>query len=124
MQRYKMARWRLILRRDTFHRSLIRNIRRLRHSHWRAARFCSTLLLSIAWLVLPMIPGCSNRTPTASFPSDPSDAMRARMAAKSPPPASPAPPVSGRSVKVQALDSQYRGTTRVASDKQLIHQKD
>lgn len=124
MQRYKMARWRLILRRGTFHSSLIRNIRRLRHSRWRAARFCSTVLLTIAWLVLPLIPGCGHRTQTSSSLPVPPDARPAVPPPKSPPRIPVTATPSGRSINVRGLDNEYRGTTRILPDKQLIHQKD
>ena len=126
MQKHKVLRWRMILRRSAFHRNAIRSCRRLRRSRFRAVRICSTVILSIAWLVLPLLPGCVPQTePTQRDPAAIS-AFAGQVPSPTLLPAPPptAPPLPGRSIKIRGLDNDYRGTTRVLPDKKLIHQKD
>ena len=127
MQRYKMARWKQILRSGPVYRSLIRSARELRHSRSRATRIVTAVMLTIAWLVLPLLPGCGRRTP-ASQPS-PAPGTTESTAAdlappNSPPTKSPAPAAAGGSITFRGLDNDYRGTTRILPNKQLIHQKE
>ena len=125
MQKYKMARWRHILRRGAPQRRLIKSIGRLRHSQSRLARVCSLVVLSVAWLVLPLLAGCARRTekpkPSLVAPSP-------QPAASTPPPAlptNPTPaPTSRRNITIRGLDNDYRGKTSVLPNKQLIHRKE
>lgn len=127
MQRYKRARWRQILRRGPCHRRLIRSARELRHSRSRAARIFASVMLTIAWLVLPLLPGCGRRTPTAqpssaseAIQSTPADSLSSNSSTTQP----LAPLAAGRNIKFRGLDNDYHGTTRVLPNKTLIHQKE
>ena len=126
MQRYKMARWKQILRSGPVHRRLIRSTRDLRHSCSRAPRIVAAVMLTIAWLLLPLLPGCSRRTPTsrpAPAPDNTASTPADVSTPNSPPTKSPAP-AAGGTITFRGLDNEYRGTTRVMPNKQLVHQKE
>ena len=126
MQRYKMARWKQILRSGPVHRRLIRSTRDLRHSHFRAPRIVAAVMLTFAWLLLPLLPGCGRRTPT-SHPAPAPDTTASTPEDVSTPnsqPTNPPAPAAGSTITFRGLDNDYRGTTRVMPDKQLVHQKE
>lgn len=127
MHKYKMARWRRILRRSAFRRRQIRSIRHLRHSRSRAARICSAALLTIAWLLLPLLPGCgagSAKPPTTTSGS-PANTEPAPPLPESMNPPNPAPGTStGRTITFRGLDNEYRGSTHILPNNRFVHQKD
>ena len=122
MQKHKVSRWRMILRRSAFHRNTVRSFRHLRRSRFRAVRIGSTVILSITWLLLPLLPGCVPQTVSTQRP--PTSLGPLPVQAPSPTPLPTAPAQPGRSIKIRGLDNDYQGTTRVLPDKKLIHQKD
>ena len=126
MQKYKMARWKQILRRGAPQRRFVKSIRRLRHSQSRLARVCSLVVLSVVWLVLPLLAGCGRRTekPTPSPVAPPP--VPATSPSPTPLPLTNSTPAttSGRSITIRGLDNDYRGRTSVLPNKQLIHQKE
>ncbi len=129
MQKYKMARWRRILRRSAFRRRQIRSVRYLRHSRSRAARICSAVILSIAWLVLPLLPGCgSEPTKPAAMQSGSPPTIEPPTAKPSSPDSPPPVPAAGtnpgRVIRFRGVDNEYRGSTHVLPDGKVAHQKE
>ncbi len=129
MRKHKMARWRRILRRNEVRRRQIRSIRRLRHSRSRAARICSAVILTIAWLVLPLLPGCgAGSTRSSESQSGASTAHEMPIAHPSSPdvPSSEQAlePSPSREIIFRGLDNEYRGSTHVLPNKQIVHQKE
>ena len=129
MQKYKMARWRRILRRSASRRRQIRSIRCLRHSRSRAARIYSAVILTIVWLILPFLPGCGvgAEKPTASR-SDPSDSEETPTGQPSSSNALPQGPTKnpnpGRVIQFRGVDNEYRGTTKILSGDELLDEKE
>ena len=129
MQKHKMARWRLLLRKNEFRRRQIQSIRRLRHSRSRVARIYSAVLLTIVWLILPLLPGCSsgNGKPVASQ----SDSTDAEVSPPGQPASTNALPQSptknanpARVIQFRGVDNEYRGTTKVLPGDELLHEKE
>ena len=124
MSRYRRVRWKRILFRGAFHRRFVRSAHRLRRSKSRTARVCSAILLLMAWLVLPLLPGCSRR------PEKPTAAETRTAASKSTVPnevhsiTPPAPVDTDRMIRFQGLDNAYRGRTRITPNQQLLHERD
>ena len=119
MSRYTRVRWKRILFRGGFHRRVVRSTRRLRHSRSKVARVCSSILLSIAWIVLPLLPGCSRR------PANPTEIEPVSSRSPAPVPVDTVPPAdSGRTIQFRGLDNDYRGTTRIMPNHGLIHGRD
>ena len=129
MSKHKMARWRRILRRSELRRRQIRSIRHLRHSRSRAARICSAVILTIAWLVLPLLPGCG------AEPTKPAASQSGSPATNEPPTTTPSssdsPPQvpaagtnSGRVIRFRGVDNEYRGATHVLPDGKVVHQRE
>ena len=129
MQKYKMARWRRILRHSEFRRKQIWSIRRLRHSQSRATRIGSAVMLTILWLILPLLPGCGEETgQPATSQSDLSGVEKTptgQTASQSALPAAPAKNVSpGRVIQFRSVDNEYSGSTKVLPNDKMVHQKD
>lgn len=129
MHRYKMARWRRILRRSTFRRRQIRSIRHLRHSRSRLSRIYSTVVLTIAWLVLPFLPGCG------AEPAKTTASQSGSPATIDPPTITPSSPESSptvltlgsnsdQGIRFRGVDNEYQGFTQVLPDGQIVHQRD
>ena len=129
MQKYKMARWRRILRHSEFRRKQIWSIRRMRHSQSRVTRIGSAVMLTILWLILPLLPGCGEETDQpATSQSDLSGVEKTptgQTASRSALPAAPAKNVSpGRVIQFRSVDNEYSGSTKVLPNEKLVHQKD
>ena len=124
MSRYRRVRWKQILFRGAFHRRFVRSAHRLRRSKSKTARACSAILLSIAWLILPLLPGCSRRP---EKPAAVETASAASMSTGSSEGHSikPAAPVdTGRTIRFRGLDNEYRGHTTITPNQRLLHERD
>lgn len=129
MKRYKMARWRRILRRSEIRRRQIRSLRCLRRSPSRLARFSSAVLLTVGWLILPWLPGCNSSTENPAAKR--SDSIDAETLPE-PQPSSPNPspqvppksPIPSRVIQFRGVDNEYRGSTQVLPNDQLLHRKE
>ena len=129
MHRYKMARWRRILSRNENRRRQIRSIRRLRHSQSGVARIYSAAILTIAWLVLPLLPGCG-ADPTKTTASQKGTARTVEppttipSSPDTPSPVSRAGAVPDRVIHFRGVDNKYRGSTRILPNDKVIHQRE
>jgi hypothetical protein len=77
--------------------------------------------LTLAILSFPLLASC-DRTPKGAAPIDP---LRSNTVPNKVDPTKPAPPARpGRTITFQGLDNDFRGSTTVLPDNQVIHHKE
>lgn len=92
-----------------------------RQPHTRR-RLWTNVMLALAWLFVPVVPGCDRcaRAPTPIPPNTDPPPPVPTAPGTPPPPTAP----SGRNIQFQGLDHDYRGSTRVLPNDRVKHQKD
>ena len=129
MQKYRMARLKQILRRSKFRRKQFQSISRLRHSRSRTARIGSEVLLTILWLILPLLPGCGAGTDQPATSQSDLSAVEETPTGNSPssnalPPAAAKSVAPGRVIQFRGVDNDYRGSTQILPNDKLVHKKE
>lgn len=124
MSGYRRVRWKRILFRGAFRQRFVRSAHRLRRSKSKTAHVCSVIVLSMAWLILPLLSGCGWRTekPAAVETKAAASIFTEPIEGRSKTP--DAPVDTGRKIRFRGMDNEYRGCSVITRAQQILHERD
>lgn len=126
MQQHRLVKWRQLLRQQRSQCRRLRRLTRLRHSRSRAVQVFSVVVVSCAWLLLPLLAGCDRAENSSTTPTDtrsqaaPEDSNFHPIS-----PSSAQEPASGSwPLRFTGLSHRYEGASRAQPNHELVHRKE